>query len=76
MVDPYLKPGILLHTRFGQCFIWDETQNKTLGKLKEDDVAIGMGYIGNYYVRVLAPGGIVGRVLGTEVTMVPRSRIP
>ena len=72
----YYKPGILLQTRFGQCFIWDETQSKTLRKLKVGEIAIGMGYDGVYYIRVLAPGGIVGTVLDTEVTLVPRARVP
>ena len=72
----YYKPGILLQTRFGQCFIWDESQSKTLGKLKVGEIAIGMGYDGVYYIRVLAPGGIVGTVLDTEVTIVPKSREP
>lgn len=76
VVDSYHKPGILLHTRYGQCFIWDETQRTTLGHLKRDDIAIGMGYIGKYYIRVLTPGGILGSVLDTEVTIVPKSREP
>ena len=76
VIDSYYKPGILLHTLYGQCPIWNETQRDTLGHLKRDDIAIGMGYIGKYYIRVLTPGGILGSVLDTEVTLVPGSRIP
>ena len=65
----YYKPGILLQTRFGQCSIRDETQSKTLGHFK-------VGESGRWYIRVLAPGGIVGTVLDTEVTIVPKSREP
>jgi len=74
----YYRPGILLQTRFGQCFIWDETQSKTLGHFKVGEIAIGIGYSGSgrWYIRVLAPGGIVGTVLDTEVTIVPKSREP
>ena len=72
----YYRPGILLQTRFGPCFLWDETQDKTLGHFKVGEIVIGMGYSGRWYIRVLAPGGIVGTVLDTEVTIVPKSREP
>jgi hypothetical protein len=54
--DPYYQPGIFLKARYGH--------------LHKGQVAIGMGYDGAYYIRVLAPGGIVGTVLDSEVTQV------
>lgn len=68
--DPYYQPGIFLKVRYGTCFIWDEGQVETIGHLHKGQVAIGMGYDGAYYIRVLAPGGIVGTVHDSEVTQV------
>ena len=43
---------------------------ETIGHFHKGQVAIGLGYDGRYYIRVLAPGGIVGTVSDSEVTQV------